>query len=485
MIKNLYGNTIKFCIHRYVDRSVIYKSKLSFSVIVHINSYCFSSKGSSTRNYDNMDLFKFTDYNCIGFDLDNTLLRYNLTNLMHMEYEILARYLVDKRKYSERHLLKELTKNDLDFMQKGLILDCEKGNILRIDADGTICKACHGTRLLSRKEIEEIYPEQKWELTDLFCRNMLEAWNGPLSMKMRSLLDYFDIPAGLIFARIIDSLDEEREIQSVKYNVWPDILDALVYMFSTKHLQPDKGIYEHIMENPKKYLRKSSAQTVSWLKKIKKKSVTFLLTGSNAAFANFTANYAIGEDWRSLFDIVICFARKPGFFTENRPFLNVENDKSTNIVAADLKQGEIYSQGNWQDFLKFITNITEEDSQRCLYIGDNLIQDIYVPNAFVHCDTVAVVEEQMSEGMIDTDINHTDEEMLNSDFWGSYFCLKDSHTYIDSFWGHIIKKHAKLCIPNIDIIVQIPLEDPIPCFNKNGNVYCGYYPAIPRNITAM
>jgi len=475
-----------------VYKYIISKTEALFGTILYINSYQYSSKafnkfeGSVKSIKSNMDAFKFTDYDCIGFDLDNTLLRYNITNLVHREYEILAKFLVTERRYSAKHLLKPLTDDDLDFMQKGLLLDVERGNILRVSPDGVIRRACHGSHLLSTDKIKEIYPEQKWEIIDTFCNNMLATWNPPLSEKMRSLLDYFDIPTSVVFARTIDTLDEESGSSLDKYNVWPDILDGLIYMFSKDNFHLNKGIIGDIKKSPEKYLHKCSPNTISWLREIKKKSATFLLTGSYVDFATFTASYALGKDWQSLFDIVICNAKKPGFFANSRPFFTVINNQETCCVTSkDLKRGEIYSQGNWNKLSEFLVSITGKADQRCLYVGDNLIQDIYVPNLFAHCDTLAVIEEQMSEGMLYHGLTHPDENILNSKFWGSYFCLKDSTVNVDSLFGHIIKKYAKLCIPKIDLVTQKPLEEPIPCFNKDGKSYCGYYPAIPLSISGM
>ncbi len=39
------------------------------------------------------------DYDCIGFDLDHTLCRYNVGNLARLVYELLADYLVSKKGY--------------------------------------------------------------------------------------------------------------------------------------------------------------------------------------------------------------------------------------------------------------------------------------------------------------------------------------------------------------------------------------------------
>ncbi|RLU15606.1 hypothetical protein DMN91_011359 [Ooceraea biroi] len=453
-------------------------------------SVCIGSRSkalgrSSASNMN--DTFRFTDYDCIGFDLDNTLLRYNVTSLVRMEYEELAGFLVNQRGYSGAHLLKPLTEDDLDFMQKGLMLDLERGNVLRVSPDGVIRRASHGSRLLSVDRIKEIYPEQRWDVTDAYCSDMLSAWNGPPSKKIRSLLDYFDMSASIAFTRAVDTLDEERGSPLDRYNVWPDILDGLFYMFSRQHFRErEDGFFGRVKRNPEKYLRKCNPETVSWLRKLKERSATFLITGSNADFANFTASYALGEDWRSLFDIVVCYARKPSFFTSARPFLNVNvNYDEVNVNSQCLKRGEIYSQGNWNDLVKFLTSITGKADQRCLYVGDNLIQDIYVPNAYIRCDTLAVIEEQMSEGMLHHGLTHPDEKILNSKLWGSFFCLKDSTVNVDSLWGHVIKKHAKLCIPEIDVVVQRPLEEPIPSFDKDGKLYRGYYPAVPLSISAM
>ncbi|XP_076642023.1 5' nucleotidase A isoform X2 [Halictus rubicundus] len=434
----------------------------------------------------NTSKLKILDYDCIGFDLDNTLLRYNVSNMVQMVYKILADYLIMEKQYSPKHLLKPLEDKDLDFMQKGLFLDFGRGNILRINPEGIIQRACHGTHLLNTTEIKEIYPNQRWEVTDAFCRDILSTWQGPTSMKMRSLLDYFDISTSIIFARLIDTIDEEEGSSLNTYNVWPDILDGLVNMYNRDNFQSQKGnFFANVKEDQAKYLRKCSARTISWLKELKKHRNTFLITGSYIDFAECTATYALGNDWKSLFDIIICYARKPGFFTKDEPFLQIIDNTEGEIVEnKNLTQGGIYSQGNWKELVKFLGRVSDKSNPRCIYVGDNLIQDIYTPSLHVQCDTIAVVEEQMSEGMVHQGLSHPDEKILNSTFWGSYFCLKDSSTSMDSLWGFVIKKHAKLCIPEIDVIAKQPLEKSYLCFSESGK-NDGYYPAIPLSISTF
>ena len=77
------------------------------------------------------------DYDCIGFDLDHTLCRYHVGNLFKLVYKLLSEYLVEKKGY-DPDICKNPLENDIHLIAKGLTLDCERGNILRISTDGYI-----------------------------------------------------------------------------------------------------------------------------------------------------------------------------------------------------------------------------------------------------------------------------------------------------------------------------------------------------------
>jgi len=69
------------------------------------------------------------DYDCIGFDLDHTLCRYNIGPMVRLEYDLLAEFLVSKKGYDPSIRTRSIT-DDADFVCKGLTLDCEKGNLV-------------------------------------------------------------------------------------------------------------------------------------------------------------------------------------------------------------------------------------------------------------------------------------------------------------------------------------------------------------------
>lgn len=453
----------------------------------HSSSSLGSVQTKMAETQNEKHIFRLSDYDCIGFDLDNTICRYKLTQMVKLEYEVLANYLVTQKGHDAKYLLKPL-ETSIDFLQKGLVFDFNKGNILQLGSGGFIKKGSHGTRFMSDDEIQNIYgPDRKWNVSVAFCQNMLEAWNGPMSERIRTVSDYFDMPAALAFGRIVDSLDARDGNKLELYNVWPDVLDGLIYMFKRENFSSDEGGYfSELKENPKKYINKCSSSVINWLKQIKDSKSVFLLTGSHVDFASFTATNSLGADWRNLFDIVVCYARKPGFFTSARPFIKLDGITEMDAIGSeDLEVGNIYSQGNWQDLYQFLAKKTGLQQPKCLYVGDNLIQDIYVPSEYTKCDAVAVTEELGAEGMNGVGIYfHSDAPVIVSNCWGSYFGTKEKQCDGSSFWGEIIKKYSKVCVPDLDVLANLPLTHEFHVFSQGEDQsdFLGYYPGCPKSF---
>nr|CAH7722987.1 unnamed protein product [Callosobruchus chinensis] len=401
-------------------------------------------------------MFKFSAYDCIGFDLDNTLARYKVGNMIEMEYRIITNFLVKHRGYSEKYLFQPF---DHNFIIRGLIVDDENGNLIRIAPDGTIIQATHGTKFLSDEEIKQFYPNKHWAATDIFTDDPLQTWNGPYSEKMRTLLDYFDIVVSLAYARAIDSIDHCQQ-QRKEYGIWPDFLDSLVYMFNRDHFQKNYGEYfPELKKNPEKYYYKCSESLLQWLASLKHSGKhLFLITGSHVDSASYTASNTIGPNWQNFFDIVVCYAKKPGFFTQKRDFIGWNGIEETGPVALnELKKGGIYTHGNWSDLREFMKGLSNAEDPKVLYVGDNLVQDIYTPNVHSKCDTVAVCEELEAEKTIGFEEKwHPDEQFLCSTIWGSYFHCKNVNVCTN--WFHMMKQHSKLCIPSLEFVSNFPID---------------------------
>lgn len=282
------------------------------------------------------------------------------------------------------------------------------------------------------------------------------------------------MPAALAFARIIDSIDQAKGGPQKQYKVWPDILAGLMAMYSRELYATDESKYFLGLKNdPSKFVRKCDPKVLEWLKQLKQKKSTFLLTGSHVNFASLTAGYAIGENWREYFDFIICYAKKPGFFTSNRPFMKLNGIEEVGpIDIKDMQPGNVYTQGNLKDLKKLIGKFSKKDDDlKMVYVGDNLIQDVFTPNKHMQIDTVAIVEEMLAEGLD----AQPEFKVLQSNVWGSYFHVNSQ----DTLWERIVRKHAKICVPSLDVVACNPIDFKYNAFDPQNCVSCGYYPHDP------
>lgn len=442
------------------------------------------SRFSASTIMSGHDFFTLDSYDCIGFNLDNTVCHFNIEELMKLEYDILSRFLIDSKHYNAKYLLEPLEMN-ADFLQRGLIMDFERGNVIRTSADGTILKASHGNKLLSDEILHDQYGlDKKWDVLERYVIDPVQIWNTDLNSKMRACLDFFDIPAALCFANCVDAVDATFGPQIV-YKIWPDILEGLQNMFNRENFATNKGgFYSKLKANPEKYYSKCNDSVLKWLKEIKQKKKTFLITGSNVDFAQFSATNSIGENWMDYFDMVVFYAKKPEFFTANNPFLRIKDSEETNDILKINRfiKTHVYSQGNWDEMYDLISHMTEKESPKTLYFGDNLIQDIYAASEFGNCDTIALLEEVSAEGMIGNFKKDPNSPILTSRMWGSLFCVTDRNGQdIPTLWSELIKRHCKLCIPSLNVMASQPLNYKYKTFTQDGTS-SGFYPSDPINF---
>jgi len=105
--------------------------------------------------------------------------------------------------------------------------------------------------------------------------------------------------------------------------------------------------------------------------------------------------------WRHYFDFVISGASKPGFFSGNAPFQEVDAASNEDQVlgeAQTLERWKVYQGGNLADFER-MTGFTGEN---VLYVGDHIYGDILKSKKTSLWRTCMVVQE------IEDEINYTD-----------------------------------------------------------------------------
>ncbi|XP_075059052.1 5'-nucleotidase domain-containing protein 1 isoform X2 [Mixophyes fleayi] len=393
------------------------------------------------------DLFSLSDCDVIGFDLDHTLCRYRLQESSKLIYDSFAQYLVAEKGYTEDLL--SVTTEEWDFCSKGLVLDLEEGNFLKLAADGTILRACHGTKTMTAEMIAEIYGEKRvWkhfkEINGTYAR----------SAKYYFYDNYFDLPGALLCAKIVDSLEMTDE-QS-KYDFWKDVISAVEHNYKTTAFKENCGTYfPTVKKDPGKYLKSCPDSVKNWIRSLKNAGKTILLiTSSHSDYCRLLCEYIFGKDFEELFDIIITNALKPGFFSltpQQRPFWTLESDIEIDRLPTMEKAGW-YSQGNWLHLYNLLKKMTGKPEPKSL---------------------------------------QPQEPYSVSKKWGSYFAdsipgTKSTQEIQTATWCCIsIRDYSTITIPSIMSIVDLPLDHKFPRFSSNNSDTDGFYPHPPAALLSQ
>ncbi|KAE9455037.1 hypothetical protein C3L33_13071, partial [Rhododendron williamsianum] len=106
----------------------------------------------------------FRSISAIGYDMDYTLMHYNVMAWEGRAYD----YCMDN-----------LKSMGFPLVIRGLVIDKEKGNLVKADRFGYVQRAMHGTRMLSNRAVSEMYGR---ELVDLRKENRWEFLNTLFSV---------------------------------------------------------------------------------------------------------------------------------------------------------------------------------------------------------------------------------------------------------------------------------------------------------------
>ncbi|MFN7958440.1 MAG: HAD-IG family 5'-nucleotidase [Holophagaceae bacterium] len=234
----------------------------------------------------------------IGFDMDHTLARYRSPEIDELAFKKAARLLVRDRGYSPWLLERGY---DPDFAVRGLVLDGLRGNLLKLNRERQVVRACHGSVALSRPELDAVYGR----------RRLSTAAKG-----FRNIDTLFEIPESHLYAVMVDGLDRGL----LKAENYLQLFQDVRWAIDTAHRNGEMKaeILEHrdffILQDPQ------LALALDRLKREGKK--LFLLTNSEWSFTDGVLGHLLnGQDearphWVDYFDLVVVSSRKPAFFLE-------------------------------------------------------------------------------------------------------------------------------------------------------------------------
>ncbi|CAL1537985.1 unnamed protein product [Lymnaea stagnalis] len=459
-----------------------------------------------------MAAVNFTDYDILGFDMDFTLARYKLVPFFNMVYDGICRFLVEEKHYDASifHDLHE----DKDLIYKGLIADFEKGNVLKLGHDGVILRATHGTKKLTMEEIEKVYGKNRIFGDYENFQNGLKSPDG----KWRFFENYFDIPALVAFARIVDSIRkmDPGEERSTYVHIWAEIYEALEDMYKPTQCRANKGsFFPNMKAHTYKYIDKISPEIKDWLDALRQNDrKVFLLTSSFPDFATLVMEYAFGPAWKSYFDLIVYGGRKPKFFTESKPFLEVA-DTHIGLEVEELKEAGEYCHGNSTQLMEFFTRLTGKITPKVIYFGDNLWADAWPSKSLGGWNSVLVLEEMDAEGYVISDgtvkeqentggnsslldgkirfehsslVTEEEIELMVSQFWGSIFIdeMRDNRTaeekVMNTAFGDLISQYTDICVPSIEYLAGVPVTNAFTTFGTDRGSNKGFHPGCPKSL---
>lgn len=325
---------------------------------------------------------KMSGIRAIGFDMDYTLAQYKQPAFDKLAFDGAKHKLVEKLGYPREVLDFEY---DHERWARGLIIDTERGNFLKIDRHKYVRVATHGF-----DEIDST--TRKYLYSGAF--NKLQSFSEKSYVNMDTLFQFVDAQ---LFASLID-LKDKGEHEFMDFKTYAEIYRQVRECVDLCHR--DGVIKDEVHRNPEKYLELDKGM-IPMLKRYREAGVkVFILTNSLWEYTSTAMNYLYHgklvdeetqkeNEWMELFDIVIVGSCKPAYMLD--PYLNLfrVNPEDGSLRNTDgvfeieslgpdgafefLEQGKSFQGGNW---LHLHSMLEIDAGEEILYVGDHLYSDV-------------------------------------------------------------------------------------------------------------
>ncbi|MFK8000012.1 MAG: HAD-IG family 5'-nucleotidase [Polyangiales bacterium] len=342
--------------------------------------------GPDERVYSNRSV-RMDHIDWVGFDMDYTLAVYRQSEMDRLSIDATIDKLV-ARGYPKH--LRDM-RYRTDFPIRGLLVDRKLGNILKMDRYKYVKRAYHGLKELSLEERRIAYHTRRLR---------------PASERYHWVDTLYGLSEVAVYAAAIECLEEEGA--AVDYDaLFGDVRECI------DQSHQDGTILNHIMADHSRYVQRDPdlARTLHHLRSSGKR--LFVLTNSYPEYTERMMEFLLdGElhpytSWRSYFDLVVTASKKPVFFTEERPFFEVQEDYEDWRETAKLERGKLYAGGNQAALMEALDTTPD----RVLYVGDHIFGDVLRANKSSAWRTALVVQEMSAELDAHADVVHSLERL--------------------------------------------------------------------------
>lgn len=309
----------------------------------------------------------------IGYDMDYTLVHYNVEAWERLAYEHVQRRLVAAGWPVEDHAF------DPKLVTRGLIVDTELGNVVKANRFGYVKRAFHGTRPLPFEEQRKVYARVQVDLSD---------------RRYVFLNTLFSLSEGCMYMQLVDQLDERK---------LPDVI-GYAALYRKVHDSIDAAHAEGLLKQeviaaPDRYVELDPETPLALLDQKKSGKKLMLITNSEWAYTAPMMRYTFdrylpeGQTWRDLFDVSLINARKPDFFLSRGPLFEVVSDDGLLKPALGLRDGALFAGGDAALVEKYLGASGDE----ILYVGDHMWGDVHVSKSALRWRTALVLRELEGE----------------------------------------------------------------------------------------
>lgn len=307
----------------------------------------------------------------IGLDMDHTLVRYHTEKFESLVFKFAIEALVGEKNYPA--MVKDL-KFNFEEAIRGLVIDTQNGNILKLSRYGVIKQCRHGTYLKSHQEQTQFYRSTYIDLND---HNYMAIDTA------------FSIAFCVLYAQLVDLKDKYPDQFPHYRQIALDTIDIIDKVHGKGEMKA------YILKHHQEYI-KISPEVVNGLKRfINFGKKFFILTNSDYHYTKQLLSITIqpflepNQTLADIFPYIITLANKPRFFYDNLMFLKVHQDSEfMSNLNGPITPG-IYQGGNAKKFTKDLCLNDDE----ILYIGDHIYGDIVRLKKDCNWRTALVVDE--------------------------------------------------------------------------------------------
>lgn len=336
----------------------------------------------------------------IGFDLDYTLAMY-----FSEEFETLSASNALKKLVNNLGYPSPLLKLKYDHSQfiRGLVVDKQSGNILKLDRHKYVKRAVHGVTPLSKDARAQMYD------------HITHSGGGFGEPRFAVLDAMFALPDAFLFSHVVAYKDEHpAQIAQDYVQIYNDVRQ------SVDMCHRDGSIKDEVARNPTKYIQHDEL-LIPTLRRLRRSGrKVFLLTNSLWEYTETVMRFLFGSTepghWIDLFDVIITGSAKPAFMLNTKlPIFRC--DPATGVLHNTdgvynetpeqyLTNGKCFQGGNYTH-LHSMLGVTA--GTQVLYVGDHIFSDVLRSKRTLGWRTMLVVPELEDE--INT-LNHPDSVAL-------------------------------------------------------------------------